>query len=253
MVAAPTPVGARENQTRASGYAEQQVQLTESATTRLQEFAQQHQLTPNTVVQGAWALLLSSHAGRGDVVFGVVMSGRSVEVADVESMVGLFINTLPARAKITPEAELIVWLKQLQAQQVELGQYEYSPLARVQGWSEIEPGKPLFESIFLFENYPIANLADVGLKERHERFRVGSIRSIERSNYPLTVWAMPGQMLVLKIGYDTRRFDHESISKLLRDYQELLGAITSADEKGEALCLESLLAIKKHKIYKMGY
>ncbi|HKG80721.1 MAG TPA: amino acid adenylation domain-containing protein, partial [Pyrinomonadaceae bacterium] len=196
---APTPLSTRENLTRDSEYAEQQIQLTESATARLQEFAQQHQLTPNTVVQGAWALSLSSHAGRDDVVFGVVVSGRSVEVTDIDSMVGLFINTLPTRAKITPEAELNTWLKQLQAQQVEMGQYEYSPLARIQAWSEVEPGKPLFESIFLFENYPITSVADSDV-------RVGNVRSIERSNYPLTVWAIPDKELVLRIGYNTRRF-----------------------------------------------
>ena len=240
----PTPLGTRENQNRDSEYAEQQVQLTESVTARLQEFAQDHQLTQNTVLQGIWALLLSSHAGRDDVVFGVVVSGRSVEVADIESMVGLFINTLPARAKITPEAELIVWLKQLQAQQVEIGQYEYSPLARVQTWSAVEPGKPLFESIFLFENYP-ASVADSDL-------RVGSVRSVERSNYPLTVWAIPDKELVLRIGYNTRRFDDSSINKLLQEYLTLLETIALADEKGEALCLKSLLAIKKHKILKMG-
>jgi amino acid adenylation domain-containing protein/non-ribosomal peptide synthase protein (TIGR01720 family) len=244
----PTPVGTNRTLAPANGdseYAEQQVQLAESATARLQEFAQRHQLTLNTVVQGAWALLLSSHAEREDVVFGVVVSGRSVDVADVESMVGLFINTLPTRAKITPEADLIVWLKQLQAQQAEMGQYEYSPLARVQEWSEVEPGKPLFESLFLFENYPIANV----LKEQHD-LRVGNVRSVERSNYPLTVWVIPGQQLVLKVGYNTRRFDEESIHKFLRDYQTLLEAITSADQKGEALCLESLLVTKKHKTHK---
>jgi non-ribosomal peptide synthetase component F len=209
----------------------------------LQEFAQRHQLTQNTVLQGAWALLLSSHTGRDDVVFGVVVSGRSAELAEVESMVGLFINTLPARAKITPDAELTVWLKQLQAQQAEISQYEYSPLARVQEWSEVEPGKPLFESIFLFENYPIES-------ERHGDLRVGSVRSIDRSNYPLTMWAIPGRELVLRIGYDTSRFDDEWIGELLRDYEDLLERITGANEKGEALCLKSLLATKKHKAHK---
>jgi non-ribosomal peptide synthetase component F len=201
-------------------------------------------LTPNTVIQGAWALSLSSHAVRDDVVFGVVVSGRSAEVTDIDSMVGLFINTLPTRAKITPEAELIDWLKQLQAQQVEMGQYEYSPLAQVQTWSAVEPGKPLFESIFLFENYPVS-VADSGV-------RVGSIRSLERSNYPLTVWAIPNKELVLRIGYNTRCFDDSSINKLLQEYLTLLETIALADEKGEALCLKSLLATKKHKMLKMG-
>jgi len=226
-----------------SAYAEQHVELAESATTRLQEFAQRHQLTQNTVLQGVWALLLSSHTEQDDVVFGVVVSGRSAGLAGVESMVGLFINTLPSRAKITPEAELLIWLKQLQAQQAEIGQFEYCPLARVQGWSDVEPGKPLFESIFLFENYPVWS-------ERHGYLRVGSVRSIERSNYPLTVWAIPDPKLVLRIGYDTCRFDDEWISELLRDYQNVLERITRADEKGEALCLKSLLATKKHKVHK---
>jgi non-ribosomal peptide synthase protein (TIGR01720 family) len=239
----PAPLGTREN--RDSEYVEQQVQLAESATARLQEFAQRHQLTQNTVLQGAWALLLSSLVRSDDVVFGVVVSGRAGDLMEVESMVGLFINTLPVRAKITPEADLIVWLKQLQAQQVEMGQYEYSPLARVQAWSEVEPGKPLFESIFLFENYPVGN-------ERHDYLRIGSVRSIERSNYPLTVWAIPGRELTVRIGYDTGRFDEEWISQLLHDYQKLLEVIVFADKKGEALCLENLLAAKKHKMHKAG-
>ena len=177
-----------------------------------------------------------------DVVFGVVMSGRSAAVADVESIVGLFINTLPARVTITPDAELTVWLKQLQAQQTEISQYEYSPLARVQAWSEVEPGQPLFESIFVFENYPVGNTAEV-----YGDLRVGSVRSIERSNYPLTVWAIPDRELVLRIGYDQRRFHREWISQLLQDYQALLEQIS------EALWIKDLLPTKKHKTHKSHY
>ena len=224
----PTPLAARRTPTIANGvsaeYAEQQIQLAESTTARLQAFAQQHQLTQNTVVQGAWALLLSSQAGQ-DIVFGVVLSGRSAEVAEVESMVGLFINTLPIRLKITAEADLIGWLKQLQAQQAEISQYEYSPLTRVQGWSEIQRGTPLFESIFLFENYPVGSVADSWLKEPHGGICVSNVRSIERSNYPLTVWAIPGREFVVRIGYDARRFDDVWVHELLGDYQRLLEAI----------------------------
>src|SRR4029453_3718599 len=136
-------------------------------------------------------LLLSSLTRREDVVFGVVVSGRSAQVTEVESMVGLFINTLPGAPTITPDAELAVWLKQMQAQQTEISQYEYSPLARVQAWSEVEPGKPLFESLFVFENYPEGSVAEV-----YGDLRVGNARSLEQSNYPLTMWAIPGRELV---------------------------------------------------------
>jgi len=226
--------------TRNYQYAEQEIQLPESATARMQRFAQRYQLTQNTLVQGAWALLLSSLSRREDIVFGVVVSGRSAQVTEVESIVGLFINTLPVRATITADAELTVWLKQLQAQQTEISQYEYSPLTRVQAWSEVEPGQPLFESIFVFENYP-GSATDV-----HGDLRVVSASSVERSNYPLTVWAIPGRELVLRVGYDKRRFHNEWISQLLQDYQTLLEQIS------EALCVKDLLPTKKHKIYKMN-
>jgi hypothetical protein len=237
----PTPLGTRQVLDD-SEYVEQQIQLPQSATASLQRFAQRHQLTQNTLVQGAWALLLSSLTGQEDVVFGVVVSGRSAQVAEVESIVGLFINTLPARATITADAEVAVWLKQLQAQQAEISQYEYSPLARVQAWSEVEPGQPLFESIFVFENYPLGSPAEV-----YGGLRVGSVRSIERSNYPLTVWAIPDREFVLRIGYDKRRFHKEWISQLLQDYQTLLEQIS------EALWVKDLLPTKKHKTHKSHY
>jgi non-ribosomal peptide synthetase component F len=227
----PTPLISRPTHAAENGdaaeYAEQQIRLAQSATARLQAFAHRHQLTLNTVAQGAWALLLSSHAGREDVVFGVVVSGRSAEIREVESMVGLFINTLPTRARVTGDAELVAWLRQLQAQQAEIGQHEYSPLARVQEWSEVPHGTPLFESIFVFENYPVDGAADAWLKESRGGLRVGRVRSVERSNYPLTMWAIPGRELVLKMGYDARRFDDARVGKLLGDYQTLLEAIAS--------------------------
>jgi hypothetical protein len=133
----------------------------------------------------------------------------------------------------------------LQAQQAEMSQYEYSPLARVQAWSEVEPGQSLFESIFVFENYPLS-AADGWLKEGGD-LRVGRVHSIERSNYPLTVWAMPDRELVLRIGYDRRRFHKEWISQLLQDYQTLLERIP------EALWVKDLLPTKKHKTHKSHY
>jgi non-ribosomal peptide synthetase component F len=187
-------------------------------------------------------LLLSSLTGHEDIVFGVVVSGRPAQLAEVESIVGLFINTLPVRATITPDAELTVWLKRLQAQQAEISQYEFSPLARVQAWSEVERGQPLFESIFVFENYPIGNVADL-----YGDLRVGSVRAVERSNYPLTVWVIPDRELVLRIGYDKRRFHKEWISQLLQDYQTLLEQIS------EALWIKDLLPAKKHKTHKSHY
>ena len=105
------------------------------------------QVTLNTVVQGAWALLLSRYSGSEDVVFGATVSGRPASLAGVEEMVGLFINTLPVRVEVKSEEGVGGYLRRLQEQQVEVRQYEYSPLVEVQGWSEVGRGMRLFDTI----------------------------------------------------------------------------------------------------------
>jgi non-ribosomal peptide synthetase component F len=180
-------------------------------------------LTLNTIVQGAWALLLSRYSGRADVVFGVTVAGRPAELAGVESMIGLFINTLPVRVRVAEEEALLPWLRDLQARQVEMRQYEHSPLVQVQGWSEVPRGQPLFESILVFENYPM----DASLRPWAGRLGVESVRSQERTNYALTLAVIPGAEYLLRILYDTRLFDAVAIGRLLGHVRILLEGIAA--------------------------
>jgi amino acid adenylation domain-containing protein len=216
---APTFLGESPTPDSALGQgsqAEQRVQLSVAATTALFSFARQHQLTVNTLVQGAWALLLSRYSGEDDVVFGATVSGRPAALAGVESMLGLFINTLPVRVQVSPEDTLLPWLRKLQAQQAEIRQYEYSPLTQIQRWSTVPRGLPLFESILVFENYPI----DTALQVQGHSLAVHQVRSFERTNYPLTVAvATPRQELQIRIGYDSRRFDTATITRMAGHWQ----------------------------------
>ena len=123
-------------------------------TRELDAFAKRNQLTLNTVLQGAWALVLARYSREDDVVFGATVSGRPVDLPGVESMLGMFINTLPVRVDARAEQFLLPWLKAIQDAQVEMRQYEYSPLIQVQGWSDVARGTPLFDSLYVFENYP---------------------------------------------------------------------------------------------------
>lgn len=156
-VRTPTPLGVDKvvtnNPEEMIKYDDQQIHLSTTATTALTSFARQHQLTVNTVVQGTWAILLSRYSGLEDVVFGTTVSGRPATLAGVESMVGLFINTLPVRVQVSPQADVLSILKQLQAHLLEMRSFEYSPLVQVQGWSEVPRGVPLFDSLVVFENY----------------------------------------------------------------------------------------------------
>ncbi len=216
-------------------YGEQETDLSHEATTDLQLLANRYHLTLNTLVQGAWALLLGRYCGEQDVLFGSVVSGRPTSLDGVETMTGLFLNTLPVRVRISPDQSALSWLKQLQEQQVELRQYEYSPLMEVQGWSEVPRGRPLFESLLVFENYPVED----SLEHDNANLKVEITDLFERANYPLTLFATPGDRLSLQIFYDCHRFDASVIRRMLEHLRSLLEVIAGNPE--QRLCDLSLL------------
>ena len=123
-------------------HAEQRQSLSREATKALELLGRRQQLTLNTIVQGAWALLLSRYSGEEDIVFGTTVSGRSAPLAGIETMLGLFINTLPVRVRVPADEDVVSWLRMLQDRLVELRRFEWSPLAQVQGWSEVPARRP---------------------------------------------------------------------------------------------------------------
>ncbi|MEO7329041.1 MAG: condensation domain-containing protein, partial [Minicystis sp.] len=144
---APTPLGVDHPATGDERFGELRLVLPEAESTALAAFARRQQITISTLIQGAWALLLSRYSGEEDVLFGATVSGRSAPVPGIDRMVGLFINTLPVRASVSPALTAPVFLKALQAQQAELREYEYVPLVEIQGYSEVPRGTTLFESL----------------------------------------------------------------------------------------------------------
>jgi amino acid adenylation domain-containing protein/non-ribosomal peptide synthase protein (TIGR01720 family) len=203
----------------ASMPAELDERLSMPTTSALRTLARKLHLTINTLIQGAWAILWSRYLQRDEVVFGVVFAGRSTDLPGAESMIGLFINTLPLRVRISPQSELIEWLKHIQDKVIEIQQYDYSPLMKVLSWSGLPRSLPLFDAILVFENYPtqpVVNLQTNGL-------RIVNISSYEQTNYPLTVAITPGEQLDLKILYDPNRFDPAIIQNLLDHLRQVLG------------------------------
>src|SRR6185436_5880647 len=128
--------------------------LSAAATGELRAFARRHGLTLSILMHGAWAVLLSRYSGETDVLFGTVTSGRSAPLPGIEEIVGIFINTLPRRARIS-ETGVAAWLQGLQERQAETSQFEHSPLVQIQGWSDMPRGREMFESILAFDNFPV--------------------------------------------------------------------------------------------------
>ena len=218
----PTPlVIDRVSALHGETFAEQHVKLSTATTAALQTLARQQQLTMNTLVQGAWALLLSRYSGERDVVFGSVIAGRPGALPNVESMVGIFINNLPVRVRVAPETQLIPWLQKLQEQVSEARQYEYSPLAQVQGWSDVPRGLPLFSSIVAFQNFP-----STPAREHGER-KIGTLRTFESQNYPLALTASVGSELSLVLKYNVSLFESSAITRMLGHLETLLTAVAA--------------------------
>jgi amino acid adenylation domain-containing protein len=205
---------------------ERSLRLAPEAADALRARSRRWQVTPSTLVYAAWSLLLGRHAGEDDVVFGVTTAGRPADLAGVEGIVGLFINTLPLRVDVRPGQPLLPWLRALQQRQVEMRQHEYVPLVTVQGWSEVPRGLPLFESFVAFESYP----AERSAPEEGD-LEVRGVRAVERTSYPLGLAASPA--LSLRATFDPRRFEAVTVDRLLSHLGLLLAALGAPENEAE--------------------
>ena len=204
-------------------YGVQEVRLSVATTSALQALAKEHQLTLNTIVQGAWALLLGRYSGQDDVVFGAIRACRRSALEGMESMVGLFVNTVPVRVRVEPDLLLLPWLKEMRSHWIALRDYEHTSLVKIQEWSEVPRGTPLFESLVMFENGEMnAELRSQGGNWEHREFEL-----LEQIDYPLTLLAHAGSELLLKINYDGRRFDEKAIARMLGHLETLLKGIVA--------------------------
>ena len=213
-----------------------------TVTESLHALSRRHRLNLNSVVQGAWAVLLSRYSAEDDVVFGAASSGRSAAVRGIENMLGFFVSVLPVRARVSSQAPLLAWLSEHQAQQVNQREYEYSSLVDIRKWSDVPRGIPLFEIAFVFENYPVdRSFTEMG-HEGPLTLRARDFQIRERFNYALTL--MVGAQkndLSLRIMYDRRRFEDVTITRMLRHMRALLEGIAERPEArlSEISCLTS--------------
>jgi amino acid adenylation domain-containing protein/non-ribosomal peptide synthase protein (TIGR01720 family) len=223
---APTPLGMVNKQAwNESGHGESIAQLTEEQTKALEQWARKNQITLNTVIQGAWAYLLSRYSGENDIVFGVTSSGRSTSLTGVEKMVGLFINTLPARVHISEQANIIDWLQDLQTKELTRRQYEHTSLTEIQGWSEVPRGTPLFQTLYVYENYPSTPSYD------KSGIDILELRREEQTNYPLNLIVVPGDRLSIQLMYEKRNFDDKNILQIQNHLVQVLSQMISDKEK----------------------
>ncbi len=196
--------------------------LTTAETAQVRRFAVAAGCTLGTLVTAAWALLLSRYTGDEDVLFGVTRACRRSTIDGAEDMIGLFINTLPFRTCVARDATVFGWLAELRAEQIALRPHEHTPLARVQSWSDVPRGTPLFDTLVVFESY----LMDSMLRQQGGPWIHRHFEYTGQTNYPVTLLCYADSELLLRLEYDRRLLDDLIARQMLQHVRRLLVALT---------------------------
>ncbi|MBZ4574903.1 non-ribosomal peptide synthetase [Mycobacterium avium] len=194
--------------------------LSAETTRALGELARACHTTVNTVLQAGWAQLLMRLTGQHDVAFGTAVSGRPADLAGAESMVGLLINTVPVRANTHAETTVADLLDQLQQHHNDTLEHEHLALSEIH---RVTGHDALFDTLFLYENYPIDTSVPLGFHE----LAITDVTNREYNHYPLSVMALPGRELGLRVEFDTDVFDAAGIEKLTERFQRVLSEMTA--------------------------
>jgi amino acid adenylation domain-containing protein len=224
-------------------HAEMWVRLSRDLTSTLLDVARHNEFTLNTIIQGAWALLLSRYSNQDDVVFGATRACRNSVPGEPDTMVGLFINTVPVRIQLSHGDLVIPWLKALRSQHIAVRDCEHTPLVLIQSWNQLPRGTSLFESVVVFENHSLDSvMKSLGGEWEKREFSVYRL-----ANYPLMLGAFLESELLIRLEYDRNRFSEQMMARLLQDLQTLLRSIAE-DPDRKVIDLRILSAEQRHQI-----
>ncbi|MCM0036503.1 MAG: amino acid adenylation domain-containing protein [Burkholderiaceae bacterium] len=188
------------------------------ATATLERFAKEQGLTQASILQGLYALVLARRGNLNEIVIGSVRSGRTSSLSDIDRGVGLFINTLPIYIPIDPAQTLTTWLQEQQVAMAEQNVHGHIGLREIQKITGLT-GEPLFEAMFVFENYPVSKTATtIG------QIELTDAESEDGNHYPIGLSALTGDTLTLRLGFDQARLNETSAAEIL---EQLIALITS--------------------------
>ncbi|MDH1010961.1 amino acid adenylation domain-containing protein [Pseudomonas nicosulfuronedens] len=206
-----------------------------AATERLKAFARSQRVTLNTLVQAAWILLLQRYTGQQRVAFGATVAGRPAQLAGADSLLGLFINTLPIVQAPAEQADLGDWLRELQAYNLDVREFEHTPLYDIQRWAG-QAGQALFDSIIVFENYPVDEVL-----RNAQGPRFGELKSKDETSIPMDLAVRVGDRLEIEYQYLRAHFSAPAVARLRGNMEQVLDSLLHGAGKrvGELQCLSA--------------
>jgi amino acid adenylation domain-containing protein len=192
--------------------------LSAEQTLELEDFASRNEITINTMVQGAWALLLSRYYGLSDVVLGVARAGRHSSLAKADGIVGVLMNTLPLRIDVPANGKSLAWLKEIRSRWIAMREFEHTPLEKVREWSGLPAGTQPFDTVVAYDHEPITDaLRNLGGSWRHR-----NVTRVQRTDFPLTLVAYGRPAVTWELVYDSHLFGAETVARMAKHLRTLL-------------------------------
>jgi amino acid adenylation domain-containing protein len=214
---------------------------------RLEVFIKEKHLSLAAVFYCAWGLLLQKYCDKEDVVFGTIVSGRSAPIREIENLVGLFINTIPHRARLAPGETLLDFLGRINNHLADVGKYENTPLVDIYRSCQRpnQVGEELFDTIVAVENYPLHTY----LRELGPRLSVPSYLMNERPHYDLTLVISVDEGIDINFIYNNLLFEKETVVRLAGHFCTILEGIV--ENSHTRPCKVGMLsAEEKHQLLK---
>jgi len=230
----PTRLSRPETGSHAPDVRTARIELPESLTGRLAALAQRLDATSSTILQGCWAVLLARLTGRADIVFGVTVSGRPADLPEVERRVGLFINTLPLRVTLDPGERWPALFRRMQAAHADRLPHQHLGLTDI---LEASGHGELFDSLLIVENYP---MDAIRAPDSADELAIAGIDGYDGTHYPVTLVAIPGRRMTLRLDCRTSQFDADATHTLLERFVRVLEHVTTAPDA--AIIARDLLA-----------
>ncbi|MBL4661676.1 MAG: AMP-binding protein, partial [Alcanivoracaceae bacterium] len=195
-----------------------EVSFDKDITSVLKSFCQKHRLTLNLLCQAGLAILLERYSNSSEIVFGTTVSGRPSDIPDINELIGAFINTVPVKANVNADTNVISLLQNLRTQQLERDRFSFLSLREIQRLSQIRNGSPLFSTLFVFENFPV----DPSIKQTIPDLEITRVLLEDKTSYPLTIAAKVSDVLTFNIQFKTSEYHLKDIEHLTANYQCIL-------------------------------
>ncbi|MEC1262571.1 non-ribosomal peptide synthetase [Bacillus swezeyi] len=198
--------------------------LSKTDTAKLKELAAKEEVTLSTIFHTLWGILLQAYNQTDDAVFGSVISGRPSEIAEIERMIGLFINTVPVRVTGT-KTPFVQLIKQVQKDALKGQPYSYHPLYEIQAGSAVKQG--LIDHILVFENYPVEKeiaMLNNG-KDAEDLFHMHDFNMEDETNYSFYLMVAPGEDIHLKMRFDSGIHERSFIESVKGHLQHIIAQV----------------------------